>query len=136
MRRKLGWLIQVARGLEHAHANGVVHRDIKPSNVRVLDNDDVKIMDFGIAKLLTAGLPLTQTGTMIGTAAYLPPEQLRGESVDGRSDVFSFGAMAYELLSYRRSFEGESLPTIFDRILHEEPAAARRRWPPIARHAW
>ena len=121
LRRKLGWLIQVARGLEHAHTNGVVHRDIKPSNVRVLDNDDVKIMDFGIAKLLTAGLALTQTGTMIGTAAYLPPEQLRGDAVDGRSDVFSFGAMAYELLSYRRSFEGESYPTIFNRILHEEP---------------
>ncbi|MDX1630576.1 MAG: serine/threonine-protein kinase, partial [Thermoanaerobaculia bacterium] len=91
---KLLYLVQVARGLEYAHRQGVVHRDIKPANIRILDDGTAKIMDFGIAKLANQDTGLTQTGMTLGTAAYLAPEQIRGESVDARTDVFSYGVMA------------------------------------------
>lgn len=111
----------VAEGLAHAHRQGIVHRDIKPANLRVLDDGSVKIMDFGIAKLQNADHTLTQTGTAMGTSGYLPPEQLRGEPVDHRADLFSFGATAYELLSGRRPFEGNDLSRVLYRIVHEDP---------------
>jgi|CXWL01.1.fsa_nt_gi serine/threonine-protein kinase len=111
----------VAEGLAHAHRLGIVHRDIKPANLRVLDDGSVKIMDFGIAKLQNADHTLTQTGTAMGTSGYLPPEQLRGEPVDHRADLFSFGATAYELLSGRRPFEGDDLSRVLYRIVHEDP---------------
>ena len=129
VRSKLGILLQVAAGLAYAHQQGVVHRDVKPANVRILDDGHVKIMDFGIAKLLTAEHQLTQTGMAMGTAGYLPPEQIRGEAIDSRADIFSFGVLAYELMTYRRPFTGDDLSSILYRIAHEEPAPITELWP-------
>lgn len=90
---KLDVLIGVASGLQYAHASGVIHRDIKPSNVRVLEDGSVKIMDFGIARSLHGGgCDLTKAGVTVGSSAYMSPEQARGETLDARSDLFSFGA--------------------------------------------
>jgi len=119
--RKLEILIGVAYGLEHAHAEGIIHRDIKPANVRVLDDGTVKIMDFGIAKSLRADRNLTDTGATLGTSAYLAPEQIRGLKADRRTDVFAFGVLAYELLTGRKPFHGDSLPVLFDEILKGSP---------------
>src|SRR5260370_14553840 len=127
-RTKLGYMTQIAEGLRYAHAHGVIHRDIKPANIRVLDGGQVKIMDFGIAKLLTAESQLTQTGITMGTAGYLPPEQIGGEPVDPRADIFSFGVLSYELLTYRRPFEGDSLSSVLYRITHVEPEPIERVW--------
>ncbi|MCP4657962.1 MAG: serine/threonine protein kinase [bacterium] len=126
---RVATLLQVARGLEYAHAQGVIHRDVKPANIRVLADGRVKIMDFGIAKLENAHTRLTQTGAALGTLAYMAPEQLRGEAVDGRADVFSFGVVAYELLSYRRPFAADSNPAILYQILELEPPPLPERWP-------
>ncbi|QQR72808.1 MAG: serine/threonine protein kinase [Holophagales bacterium] len=127
--QKLFYLIQIARGLEFAHAHGVIHRDIKPANIRVLEDDTAKILDFGIAKAALASTNLTQAGMTLGTASYLSPEQIRGEAVDRRTDIFSFGILAYELLSYRRPFEGPQISAIFYRILNEAPRPLRELWP-------
>ncbi len=126
---KLGWMVQIARGLAAAHAAGVVHRDIKPSNIRILDDGSAKIMDFGIAKLLQQESGLTQTGMTIGTAAYLSPEQVRGDAVDARTDVFSFGVLAYELLTYSRPFEGREISAVLYHVLHSEPRSLVEVWP-------
>ncbi len=126
---RLGILRQAATALSFAHSQGVIHRDVKPANVRLLDDGRVKILDFGIAKLLHAEVELTQTGMTLGTAGYLPPEQLKGATVDHRADIFSFGVMAYELMTYRRPFEGTSLPNVLYLITHEEPEAITERWP-------
>jgi TonB family protein len=121
---KLGWLIEVSRGLEFAHTHGVVHRDVKPSNVRILEDGSAKVLDFGIAKLAEGDTQhLTRTGTTIGTVGYMAPEQLNGEPIDFRADVFSFGVLAYELLSYTRPFEGDTVSRVFYRILNEDPPA-------------
>jgi hypothetical protein len=101
---KLDIVAQICRGLHYAHERHVVHRDIKPSNIRLLDDGSVKIMDFGIAKL--ANTNLTRSGMMVGTVHYMCPEQIQGQSVDGRSDVFSVGVILFELLAGRRPFEG------------------------------
>ncbi len=118
---KILYLIQVARGLEYAHRQGVIHRDVKPGNIRVLDDGTVRIMDFGIAKLLSSAQTLTTTGETIGTAAYLSPEQIRGESIDHRADIFAFGTLAYELLSGQRAFQGDNPSTVLYRVLTAEP---------------
>ncbi len=115
------WLIQIARGLQHAHRRGVIHRDIKPSNIRVLSDNSVKIMDFGIAKIQSASRALTQTGETIGTAAYLSPEQIRGEPVDHRADIFAFGLLAYELITGNRAFQGEVPSTVLYKVLTSQP---------------
>jgi serine/threonine protein kinase len=114
-------LLQVCEGLEFAHSRGIIHRDIKPSNIRVLEDGTVKIMDFGIAKSLEGGSNLTQTGIALGTAGYLAPEQIQGGSVDGRTDIFSFGVVAYELVTGKRPFEGTSLSNVLYQILNDEP---------------
>jgi eukaryotic-like serine/threonine-protein kinase len=119
----LEWLRQTAEGLEYAHTHGVLHRDIKPANIRVLPAGDVRIMDFGIAKLLEEDRQLTRTGMSVGTPSYLAPEQLMGLRVDHRADIFSFGAMAYELVSGKKPFEADSFTAILFRVAHEEPAA-------------
>jgi serine/threonine protein kinase len=119
--RKLEILIGVAYGLEHAHAEGIVHRDIKPSNVRLLGDGTVKIMDFGIAKSLRGDMDLTDAGVTVGTSAYLSPEQIRGQSADQRTDIFAFGVLAYELLTGRKPFAGDTLPKLFDDILQGKP---------------
>ncbi|HYL06680.1 MAG TPA: TonB family protein [Thermoanaerobaculia bacterium] len=121
--RRLDILVQVARGLEYAHLQGVLHRDVKPANIRVLPPGAVKIMDFGIAKLLHEVSDVTTQGVTIGTVGYLAPEQLRGEEVDRRTDVFSFGVLLYELLTYRRPFPGSTFSEVSYRLLNEEPAA-------------
>ncbi|MBV8199734.1 MAG: serine/threonine protein kinase, partial [Acidobacteria bacterium] len=121
--RRLDILVQVARGLEYAHLQGVLHRDIKPANIRILPPPGaVKIMDFGIAKLLHEVSDVTTQGVTLGTVGYLAPEQLRGEAVDRRTDIFSFGVLVYELLSYRRPFPGSTFSEVSYRLLNEEPA--------------
>lgn len=118
---KILYLVQIARGLQYAHARGVIHRDIKPANIRILEDDTAKIMDFGIAKLAQQQQSLTQAGITLGTAAYLAPEQIRGEPSDPRTDIFSFGALAYELISFERPFPGAEISAIFYKILNETP---------------
>jgi len=119
--RKVEILVAIADGLAYAHGAGIIHRDIKPANVRILADGSVKIMDFGIAKSLQTESNLTQTGITLGTSAYLAPEQIRGEPVDRRTDIFSLGILAYELLTYRKPFRGEHLSTVLYKILNETP---------------
>ncbi len=125
---KIDYLLQVARGLAHAHSQGVIHRDIKPANVRVLDDGTVKIMDFGIAKLASAETQLTQKGVTMGTASYLPPEQVRGGELDHRADIFSYGVLAYELLTYERPFRGNTLSALVYQILYKVPLPVSAVW--------
>ncbi len=103
---KLDVAIQVCRGLAYAHERNVWHRDIKPDNIGLIDDGTAKIMDFGIAKM--EGTQLTKTGMMVGTVSYMSPEQVRGQKVDGRTDVFSMGVILYQLVSGKRPFDGES----------------------------
>jgi serine/threonine-protein kinase len=113
---------QVALALQHAHERGVVHRDVKPGNILVTKDRAVKVADFGIGKFLSGGgTDLTRTGTMIGSPAYMSPEQVRGDKVDGRSDFFSLGVVLYELLTGVRPFPGDSITTLVYQILHTEP---------------
>ena len=129
LQTKVRWLRQTADGLRHAHSQGVIHRDVKPSNIRIQEDGDVRIMDFGIAKLLEAQQQLTQTGLSIGTTGYLAPEQLAGQEIDHRADIFSYGVLAYQLVSGRKPFEGDSVTTILYRIAHEEPPSLREAAP-------
>ncbi|MCM2269516.1 MAG: serine/threonine protein kinase [Thermoanaerobaculia bacterium] len=126
---KVSWLVEIARGLAFAHEKGVVHRDIKPANVRVLDDGHVKILDFGIAKLAQQHSNLTQAGVTLGTASYLAPEQIRGERVDTRTDVFSFGVLAYELLTYEKPFRAQEISALFYKLLNEQPTPIVNRAP-------
>ena len=128
---RFGWLIGVARGLEYAHAQGIIHRDIKPANIRILADGTPKIMDFGIAKLTQDENRLTRTGSAMGTIAYMSPEQLDGSQVDHRSDIFAFGVLAYELFAYSRPFDGETTSRIVYQILHEDPRRIESMAPPF-----
>src|SRR5436190_211776 len=128
-RERLLFLVQIARGLEYAHSKGVIHRDIKPANIRILEDGTAKIMDFGIAKLAQRQSGLTQTGMTLGTAAYLAPEQIRGEPVDMRTDIFSLGVLAYELLTFERPFSGEVISTVLYQILNSRPRPIGETWP-------
>src|SRR5215813_5857722 len=121
--RKVEILMAIADGLGYAHNASIVHRDVKPANVRILDDGTVKVMDFGIAKSLQTESNLTQTGITLGTSAYLAPEQIRGEPIDRRTDIFSMGVLSYELLSYRKPFRGEHLSTVLYKILNDSPEA-------------
>lgn len=114
---------QICAGLQFAHESGVVHRDVKPANVILLRDGKAKLVDFGIAH--TSDARLTKTGTVIGTVAYMAPEQLKGKPVDARSDVFSAGAMLYEMLSGKLPFEGETTAETMMKILQEEPPDLR-----------
>jgi serine/threonine protein kinase len=111
---------EILDALGHAHANGVVHRDMKPANLIVLPNGKVKVADFGIARVEKS--ELTQVGTVMGTPAYMSPEQFMGQPVDGRSDIFSCGVILYQFLTGEKPFTGNST-TIMYKVLHEEPLA-------------
>lgn len=117
--KKLQIIIDSCKGLEHAHQAGIVHRDVKPANIVVLKNGQVKIVDFGIARLGASAM--TQTGVVLGTIMYMSPEQVQGQPVDQRSDIFSLGVVLYELLSYHTPFPGEDVPSILFKILNEPP---------------
>ncbi|HPW56780.1 MAG: serine/threonine protein kinase [Thermoanaerobaculaceae bacterium] len=125
----LAILVQVCSGLEFAHSKGIIHRDIKPANIRVLEDGTVKIMDFGIAKNLQAESRLTQTGVALGTAGYLAPEQLAGKPLDQRTDLFSLGILAYELITGARPFVGPNLSNVIYQILHQDPLPPRKKNP-------
>ena len=121
--------LQIAEALEAAHSAGIIHRDIKPANVMATESGTIKVLDFGVSKVLqpvsedaltTAG---TAAGQILGTLAYMSPEQLQGRPVDARSDVFSLGAVLYELLTGRRAFEGEGSLSLVSSILTEQPPA-------------
>ena len=114
-------LVDICEGLHYAHTAGIVHRDVKPSNIRILEDGTVKIMDFGIAKSMVSESTLTQTGITLGTASYLAPEQIRGEPVDARTDIFSLGVLAYEFLTYTRPFTGDHISTVLYKIMNESP---------------
>ncbi len=129
--RKLEILMDICEGLGYAHAAGIIHRDIKPSNIRILQDGAVKIMDFGIAKSFQSESNLTQTGITLGTAAYLAPEQIRGEAVDPRTDIFSLGVLAYELLTGQKPFRGEHISTVLFKILNEKPDPVSKQSPDI-----
>ncbi len=123
---KIGIIRQVAEALAHAHERGVLHRDIKPGNILIAKDGRVKVTDFGIGKFTAAATSeLTRTGQMIGSPAYMSPEQVRGEKVDARSDLFSLGVVLYELLTGVRPFPGESITTLVYQILHTEPRDPR-----------
>ena len=114
---------QIAEALDAAHRKGVVHRDLKPANILVTPEGLAKLLDFGLAKHVTdPEETATIEGTVLGTAAYMAPEQAQGKPLDARSDVFSFGAVLYELLSGRRAFHGENSISTMAAILHKEPA--------------
>ncbi len=122
----LEYALQVLGALAHAHAHGVIHRDIKPSNVMIGPHGVVKLLDFGLATSLlgaTQDVELTQPGTMVGSPYYISPEQARGEHVDARSDVYSMGAMLYEMVAGRPPFEsrGSGAYAIIEAHLHEVP---------------
>jgi len=114
--------LQVASALEAAHKRGLLHRDLKPANVLVTTDGRAKLLDFGIAKLVTTD-EVTQTaeGAVVGTAPYMSPEQVQGKTLDGRSDIFSFGSVLYELLSGERAFAGESSADVLSAILRDTP---------------
>jgi serine/threonine-protein kinase len=132
---KILYLIQIARGLEFAHQQGVIHRDIKPANIRVLEDGSAKIMDFGIARLRHLDNSLTQAGLTVGTAAYLAPEQVHGNPASPQTDIFSYGVLAYELLTGERPFGRETISATFFAILNREPRPIPAFWPDCPRQA-
>jgi eukaryotic-like serine/threonine-protein kinase len=131
MRKTLDYGLQIAHGLAAAHEKGIIHRDLKPENLFLTKDGRVKILDFGLAKLTQAdsgahtSLPTlthaTEAGVVLGTAGYMSPEQVRGVAVDARSDIFSFGAILYEMLSGKRAFHGETAADTMSAILREDP---------------
>jgi len=127
--QKLDVMEQICDGLAFAHAHDIVHRDLKPANIRVLADGQVKIMDFGLAR--HAGSDMTRTGLVMGTPYYMSPEQMRGEHVDTRSDVFSLGCVFYELLTGSKPFEAESLHSVLYKVLQSNPRPLKELVPTL-----
>jgi len=123
--QKVGYIVSVCRALDYAHRRGVVHRDVKPGNVMLTKDGTVKVVDFGIARLVDT--VKTQTNMMIGTIGYMSPQQFRGERADPRSDIWALGVMFYELLCYRRPFDGADAPSLILNVVDEknEPTPIR-----------
>ncbi len=117
VQRVLSVGLAVAQALDYAHQQGVVHRDIKPANIILLENDQIKVADFGIARFMSSSTK-TQTGVIFGTPNYMSPEQVVGKKVDGRSDLFSLGVVLYEMLSAEKPFKGDSITTLMYAITH------------------
>ena len=129
-RRAVAYALQIAKGIAAAHARGIVHRDLKPENVMITRDDQVKILDFGLAKSIDLGEPemtrgpaaaATNAGMVLGTFGYMAPEQVRGLPVDQRADMFAFGAVLYEMLTGERAFRGETAADTMSAILSKEP---------------
>jgi len=146
VRKAVDYAQQIARGLALAHDHGIFHRDLKPENIFITSNGQVKILDFGLAKLtmpepgatgISAQATLdsvTGSGVLLGTLSYMSPEQCRGAAIDARSDIFSFGAVLYEMISGKRAFRGDTPADTISSILKEEPpdlATAGRDVPPL-----
>jgi serine/threonine-protein kinase len=121
--RLLELLAQIARALAYAHANGIIHRDVKPANIMVTKTGVAKLSDFGIAKL--EGTSMTIAGQVMGTPAFMSPEQCTGSALDHRSDIFSFGAVLYTLCAGEKPFPGDSFTTVAYKVVHTDPAPAR-----------
>jgi serine/threonine protein kinase/Tol biopolymer transport system component len=128
MQDAIAYAIQIAEALQEAHAHGIVHRDIKTENIMVNSKNQVKVMDFGLAKL-KGSLKLTKTSSTIGTLAYMSPEQIRGEQVDARSDIFSFGIVLYEMLTGCLPFRGEHDAAIMYSLVNENPEPLQHHVP-------
>jgi serine/threonine-protein kinase len=115
----IGLISQIASAVDYAHSKGVIHRDIKPSNLILYDAERVKVTDFGIAKLVDA--EITHSGTLLGTPSYMSPEQAMGDKLDGRSDIFSLGVCAFEMLSGEQPFPGTNVTSILYKLVHVDP---------------
>ena len=127
--QKLDIVTQLCTGLHYAHEQGIVHRDVKPGNIWLMDDGTVKLLDFGIAKI--AASTMTSSGSVLGSAAYMAPEQVAGREIDGRADVFAAGVVLYELVARRKPFEGDAPTAVMMKIIKEDPPPIRNFAPDL-----
>ncbi|MFI9327460.1 serine/threonine-protein kinase [Kitasatospora sp. NPDC052868] len=128
----LKWVRQVCKALDAAHRSGVVHRDIKPQNIMISESGEAKVLDFGIARLLTQSVGITSTGSVVGTAPYLAPECWSGASIDGRADLYALGVLLFQLCTGRRPFTADTPVAMMYQHLHDTPPAVRTTDPALA----